>query len=360
MTQDTNNQQQNPFDQMSQEDFENLMKQFMQQTKPPKPPVSKRRLRAILWLVAGAFLLLSPSLMFLGVMAIAYGSSCLADANMPKVGWLISFAIPMAPCFLTSSALMIVSYQSGQAAVMAAALLGLYAVLIGIVLAFSALVYADKATFVKEYLIVLALTVLTLICIGVGMAVAHTTPSALLDSLIAAMNAQMPEASLQESIQMTQMLEFYLPLGIFGTFGMLAVFAHTGARMASRTCQRTPKKLFKLETFDMPFAFVIPLIASLILIALSKTNIPEAQMIKMIGFNVLQIVRVIFVLQGFGVVSWVLSKHQFGCLLSTLAFVLALQLESMVYVVSIVGLVDVIANFRRLKRASQLRAGLAA
>ena len=63
-------------------------------------------------------------------------------------------------------------------------------------------------------------------------------------------------------------------------------------------------------------------------------------------------VRIIFALQGFGVVLSLMGRYRLGCFGRTALTVLSIWLETMFFLVSIVGLVDVWANFRKLERSS--------
>ena len=79
-------------------------------------------------------------------------------------------------------------------------------------------------------------------------------------------------------------------------------------------------------------------------------NIPYASVVLTCSLTVLLSVRFIFMLQGFGVLLAKLEQHRMGCFTRTLVLLFAVWIETMFFILSIVGLVDVWANFRHLPR----------
>ena len=78
---------------------------------------------------------------------------------------------------------------------------------------------------------------------------------------------------------------------------------------------------------------------------------PDA--VLMVSANLVMALRFALLAQGMGVLSWFLEEKNVGALGRTLAAVAGLYLEAQFIVVSIVGLVDVWANFRHLVRGGQ-------
>ena len=60
-------------------------------------------------------------------------------------------------------------------------------------------------------------------------------------------------------------------------------------------------------------------------------------------------VRYIFTIQGLAVVLALLARWRTGCFLRVVVIMFAISLETM-FVLSIIGLIDVWANFRKLPR----------
>lgn len=106
----------------------------------------------------------------------------------------------------------------------------------------------------------------------------------------------------------------------------------------------------QLANFDAPLWSVAALALSVLGIGASFAGVPGSEVVLTISATAFMSVRVIFALQGFGVLSAQLAKLRLGCLLRTLVIFFAVWIETMFFVLSIVGLVDVWANFRKLSR----------
>ena len=85
-------------------------------------------------------------------------------------------------------------------------------------------------------------------------------------------------------------------------------------------------------------------------LGVSFAGIPQAQLVRTVCATVLCSLRVVFVLQGFSVVSALETKRRMGCLTRFLITVLTVWLETMFFAMCIVGLIDIWANFRGLAR----------
>ena len=82
----------------------------------------------------------------------------------------------------------------------------------------------------------------------------------------------------------------------------------------------------------------------------SFADIPQAQLVRTICASGLASLRVVFMLQGFGVVSALEAKRRMGCLTRFVITFLTVWLETMFFAMCIVGLIDIWANFRGLAR----------
>ena len=92
------------------------------------------------------------------------------------------------------------------------------------------------------------------------------------------------------------------------------------------------------------------LAVSIVCFGASFTGFPEAEVLRTVSFTALMSVRFIFAIQGFGVVSALMNRKKFGCLTRTLCIFLLFWSEAMFFLMSIVGLIDVWADFRHLRR----------
>ena len=82
----------------------------------------------------------------------------------------------------------------------------------------------------------------------------------------------------------------------------------------------------------------------------SFTGIPESGLVRTVSTTVFMSVRIIFALQGFGVVSALMTRSRMGCLTRTVCIFFLFWSEMMLFAMSIVGLIDIWANFRKLPR----------
>ena len=109
-----------------------------------------------------------------------------------------------------------------------------------------------------------------------------------------------------------------------------------------------------LVEFDVPLLVVALFLASLAVYVVESTvGAVWSELVYAISANLTMSLRFAFVLQGAAVVSWLLSRFHSGPFLRLAAWILAITLELDFYVVTIVGLVDVWANFRHLERGGR-------
>ena len=125
------------------------------------------------------------------------------------------------------------------------------------------------------------------------------------------------------------------------------LFAASGARIVATRGGMGP---VRIAAFDAPLWSVGALALGIVGCGASMANIPYASVVLTCSLTVLLSVRFIFMLQGFGVLLAKLEQHRMGCFTRTLVLLFAVWIETMFFILSIVGLVDVWANFRHLPR----------
>lgn len=136
----------------------------------------------------------------------------------------------------------------------------------------------------------------------------------------------------------------YTMLG-FGACACAAV----GGRVALRhLLHATPVVPF--GRFDLPLWVVALLAVGVAGLALAGTLPVGGSVVSMVAANVLVGVRLLLAVQGLAVVvSWTRARHM-GPAVASLVVVVALVLDVQFFVMAVVGLVDVWANFRHLVR----------
>ncbi|WP_158095290.1 DUF2232 domain-containing protein [Collinsella sp. An2] len=110
------------------------------------------------------------------------------------------------------------------------------------------------------------------------------------------------------------------------------------------------RHLPQIARFDAPLWSVGVLALSVLGLGASFAGIPYANVVLTVSATVLMSVRFIFAAQGLGVLSDKLSRLRMGCMLRPLIICFAVWVEAMSFILSIVGLIDVWANFRKLPR----------
>ena len=105
-----------------------------------------------------------------------------------------------------------------------------------------------------------------------------------------------------------------------------------------------------LARFDAPLWSVGVLSICIVCLAASFTGFPEAGLLRTASATVLLSVRIIFACQGFGVMNALMSRKRLGCATRTVCIFVIFWIEMVFFLMSIIGLVDVWANFRKLPR----------
>lgn len=101
--------------------------------------------------------------------------------------------------------------------------------------------------------------------------------------------------------------------------------------------------------FDAPLWVVGLLAAAGLGVAVSLTWQGSPQMVFTVSANLALSLRFAFAAQGFAVLAWAARTRKWGALASVLLAAVALYLEVRFFVLTIAGLVDVWADFRRLR-----------
>lgn len=106
----------------------------------------------------------------------------------------------------------------------------------------------------------------------------------------------------------------------------------------------------QIANFDAPMWCVGALALCILGLGASFAGIPEAETVRTVCATGLASLRVVFALQGFGVVTALTAKRRMGCATRFLITFATVWLEAMCFAMCIVGLIDIWANFRKLSR----------
>lgn len=124
--------------------------------------------------------------------------------------------------------------------------------------------------------------------------------------------------------------------------------AAVGGRAALR---RIPEsRVAPFSSFDLPLWVLYLLVGGVVALAVAGALPAYGDVVRMVGANVLLGVRVLLSVQGFAVLAWRLGARGTSPLAGALLVILALVLDAQFFVMAVVGLIDVWANFRHLPR----------
>lgn len=127
------------------------------------------------------------------------------------------------------------------------------------------------------------------------------------------------------------------------------VCAALGARVALRDAGMAGRAL-PFREFDLPLWVGYCLLAGIVGLVVASTVSVAQDAVLVVSANVLMGVRMVLAVEGVAVLVWLLDGHAVGGLLRGLALVAAVVLDVQFFVMAIVGLIDVWANFRHLNR----------
>lgn len=294
-----------------------------------------------LWFALGSFA--SFVIPFFGVVMMGYGARELLEARGPR-GFLFAVAEGIV---ITAVALFANS--------------GMGMLLVGEVLCVLGVVWCMRNHAATLAGICAVIVATALVNIGIEAAVATAAGSSLsqvVDGLLAYMVSVAQDAAgtgIQAELIVRQIAPVFKALWPFtyvASAGMDALAAGIGSYLMYVRTSGIPR-VPAIAAFDMPMWPVGVLIASILGLSASLSGFPGAEVLLSASVTALMSVRFIFAIQGFAVVLTFANRFRFGCLGRTLLLVLSIWLETMFLIVSIVGLIDVWANFRKLTRGSQ-------
>lgn len=303
--------------------------------RPPK------EMSGALWFALGSFT--SFVIPFFGVVMMGYGARELLEARGSR-GFLFAVAEGIV---ITAVALFANS--------------GMGMLLVGEVLCVLGVVWCMRNHAATLAGICAVIVATALVNIGIEAAVATAAGSSLsqvVDGLLAYMVSAAQDAAgtgIQAELivrQIAPVLKALWPFTYVASAGMDALAAGIGSYLMYVRTSGIPR-VPAIVAFDMPMWPVGVLIASILGLSASLSGFPGAEVLLSVSVTALMSVRFIFAIQGFAVVLTFANRFRFGCLGRTLLLVLSIWLETMFFIVSIVGLIDVWANFRKLTRGPQ-------
>ena len=150
-------------------------------------------------------------------------------------------------------------------------------------------------------------------------------------------------------IEARNLMVSYWPTLYAATGLALTVFSLMGAFLALVT-SRVERPASVVANYDVPL--VVPMAFAFGVAAeLSSAHLPAgADVAALAGANVVMISRIALAQQGISVLVWWLRERRVGLAVRTALVFAALWLEMSLALVSLVGLLDVMINFRRLPR----------
>lgn len=300
--------------------------------RPPK------EMSGALWFALGSFT--SFVIPFFGVVMMGYGARELLEARGSR-GFLFAVAEGIV---ITAVALFANS--------------GMGMLLVGEVLCVLGVVWCMRNHAATLAGICAVIVATALVNIGIEAAVTTAAGSSLsqvVDGLLAYMVSVAQDAAgtgIQAELivrQIAPVLKALWPFTYVASAGMDALAAGIGSYLMYVRTSGIPR-VPAIVAFDMPMWPVGVLIASILGLSASLSGFPGAEVLLSVSVTALMSVRFIFAIQGFAVVLTFANRFRFGCLGRTLLLVLSIWLETMFFIVSIVGLIDVWANFRKLTR----------
>jgi hypothetical protein len=208
-----------------------------------------------------------------------------------------------------------------------------------------------KGTLTSAYIAGTVSTLLLMAIDFVPVMLQGTTPLAAVsgtyDSIMAAVQQTADISSLAALGQMKTLVLNLWPL-TYAALGFSSVVgAHLGARMGVQPDSKLRQSAWQITSFKAPRWSVVALVASGSLLALSFGLSGSVQdVFRIVGLNALMLVRFIFAFQGYSILVWFLQKFRIGCILRVVILFAAIDLEMSFFVLSVVGLIDVWANFR--------------
>ena len=286
------------------------------------------------------------------------------------IGGFASMGIPEIGAFLIAYGVVIAAANRDEKARARAAIMALLPILVNLTsadalvasqalvvcmagFALSGLVMQDKASISNELLFA---GFISAIMLFLNVSYIHQTGSGVQEYVLSnfdKISKDMFEGmSVQQEIAIANAREIYTtywPLAICSEAFILTVFARWGATKAAKMLSlKISRKSF--TEYDNPLWLVVLLIIGIVAVKMGGNAPQYSKIIVFIGHNILGIVRILFAIQGYAVGLNYLKRYPSSIFLAFAYVVLAISLEVNYMIVSIVGLVDVWANFRGLDR----------
>lgn len=148
-----------------------------------------------------------------------------------------------------------------------------------------------------------------------------------------------------------QLMRLVWPVSYVTSALLALLFACLGVKLASSRVGEGKPELQKFTEFDLPLWTVAVFVGSVVCVAVALTvSAGWADVLLMVGANVILAVRFAIAAQGLSVLFWLLDQKGANRVATALFVLVALVLELQFIVMSLVGLVDVWFNFRCLQR----------
>lgn len=241
-------------------------------------------------------------------------------------------------------------------------LLGFLGAVLALVVAW--LVAAKRASITSAYVLA-AVSTVVLVAIEAAAAWIHgqtlmqTVQASVMDA-VSTVKPSLPLEMQGELVTFVPLIQMLWPFSLFCMAGACVALVHASARIAQLNVlarERTSMsqmKVWNFSAFDSPFWAPIALAVGAALFffgpVLQGFSATAAFWVRSAGLGTVAAVRFIFLFDGVGVLSWLFLKNRWGCVIRVFVMAIALYLEAIFFVLSILGLVDFWVNFRKLSR----------
>lgn len=288
--------------------------------------------------------LCSCALSSLGVAAMVFGTWLLARKEENRAWWAVAGCVApgvvlsfvswvnygslVAPCI--AAALVIALLLPGRVSITSVC---------GVMLALAGLMIASDASIVMMWGEDFAAYVDALL-------------SEMRELIVASLGGSGTSVAIMASVDQTlELLRKIWPLMYVSRAAAVVVVGLAGLMLARRdTCQSVYGAFLR---YDAPLWGVVAVAAGFVCLAVGTGNATGAATWSAVGINVLCCVRVLFFLQGLAVAMDLMGRRRWGSFTRVLVLVLLLMAELGLYAVSVFGVIDVWANFRKLPRRAR-------
>lgn len=196
----------------------------------------------------------------------------------------------------------------------------------------------------------------TFALIGVDVIQLQSMGSSMADMITDLVNAYASGISITSVSAATQieelraMLQVYWPSAYLFVALIEFLCGLLGARASARR-EGLGATLPAFARYDVPVWLVGVLVADILgLTAVGLVPAAYSTAVNMVSANVLVALRIAFAVQGFAVIAWIIRTRHVGAFAGACTIIAGLVLENQLYVMTVVGLVDVWKNFRHLPR----------